>query len=424
MKQLQGFVLRAAALVLAAVLCLCAPAALAADDAAVSGGAVTMGGANTTLIPAEEENCLSWLFGSGDTITLPYLNIRGQGLKKNVTLNLVDCLVGITYNELGSIGSYVSASAAQQAWKAQAVAAHSYLEYHKQYGSSADALVYTPVDQIPSAAREAIRKAVEPVKDEILTYNGSVCDAVWSASAGYNTQTGVYGTCSSRDAWGTEVPYLQSVESPYEEQYHNLLRRSIGKDYTYVEYNDSRTGEPYTDADTTHKSLGGYVQYNTFVSNGRSYRYIGQFVSSRYCFDFGTDENGTPCMTYYGFGHGVGMSQCGAVGYAAERNMGYKAILRHYYKGASITSQGSSGGLFGCGGAAGVVDGNIHALGSQCQTGGAACLADKMRPAAMVHGLSGLLVSRWRQKRTSKILARASQVRRNLVYYRRAERFL
>ena len=162
MKQLQGFVRRAAALVLAAVLCLCAPAALAADDAAVSGGAVTMGGANTTLIPAEEENCLSWLFGSGDTITLPYLNIRGQGLKKNVTLNLVDCLVGITYNELGSIGSYVSASAAQQAWKAQAVAAHSYLEYHKQYGSSANALVYTPVDQIPSAAREAIRKAVEP----------------------------------------------------------------------------------------------------------------------------------------------------------------------------------------------------------------------------------------------------------------------
>ena len=161
MKQLQGFVRRAAALVLAAALCLCAPAALAADDAAVSGGAVTMGGANTTLIPAEEENCLSWLFGSGDTITLPYLNIRGQGLKKNVTLNLVDCLVGITYNELGSIGSYVSASAAQQAWKAQAVAAHSYLEYHKQYGSSANALVYTPVDQIPSAAREAIRKAVE-----------------------------------------------------------------------------------------------------------------------------------------------------------------------------------------------------------------------------------------------------------------------
>ena len=43
-----------------------------------------------------------------------------------------------------------------------------------------------------------------------------------------------------------------------------------------------------------HKDLGGFVQYNTFVSNGRSYRYIGQFVSSRYCFDFSTDATGVP----------------------------------------------------------------------------------------------------------------------------------
>lgn len=345
MKRISMLARRIAALVLAVVLlCTAAPAAFAEGETAHP---TTMGGADTTLIPAEEENCLSWLFGSRNKITMPYLNIKGKGLRRNVTLDLVDCLVGITYTELGSIGSFVSASAAQQAWKAQAVAIHSYLLYHKQYGSSANALIYTPVDEIPSSTREALRKAIEPVKDEVVTYNGSVIDAVWSASAGYNTQTGTYGTCSGQDAWGSDVPYLQSVESPYEEQYHNLLRRSIGKDYTYVEYNDSRTGEPYTDADTTHKSLGGYVQYNTFVSNGRSYRYIGQFVSSRYCFDFGTDENGTPCMTYYGFGHGVGMSQCGAVGYAAERNMGYKAILRHYYKGASITSQGSSGGLFG-----------------------------------------------------------------------------
>jgi len=299
------FARRCAALMLAVVLlCMAVPAAFAAEGDTLPAGATTMGGANTTLIPDEEENCLSWLFGSGDTITMPYLNVKGQGLRRNVTLDLEDCLVGITYTELGSIGSYVSDAAAQQAWKAQAVAIHSYLEYHKKYGSSANALVYTPVDQIPSSARSAIRRAVSEVKDEVLTCNGSVIDAVWSASAGYNTQTGVYGTCSGLDAWGTDVPYLQSVESPYEEQYHNLMRRVIGKDYRYTEYNDSRTGQPYESADTTHKDLGGFVQYNTFVSNGKSYRYIGQFVSSRYCFDFSADENGTPCMNYYGFGHG------------------------------------------------------------------------------------------------------------------------
>ena len=320
-KQSLSFARRLTALVLAAVmLCVAVPAAFAEDAAP---GATTIGGANTTLIPEEEENCLSWLFGSKDKIALPYLNIKGKGLRRNVSLDLVDCLVGITYTELGAIGSYVSAGA----------------------------LIYTPVEDIPSSARSAIRKAVEAVKDEVLTYNGSVIDAVWSASAGYNTQTGVYGTCSSLDAWGSDVPYLKSVESPYERQYHEKMRRIIGKDYDYVEYNDSRTGEPYQSADTTHKDLGGFVQYNTLVSNGRSYRYIGQFVSSRYCFDFGTDATGVPCMYYYGFGHGVGMSQCGAVGYAAEEGMSYRDILKHYYSGASIRTVGSGtssgGGLFG-----------------------------------------------------------------------------
>lgn len=145
------------------------PAAFAEEEGTPEGEAVTeavytvpttIGGADTTLLPAEEENCLSWLFGSKDTITMPYLNIKGKGLRRNVKLNLVDCLVGITYTELGSIGSFVSASAAQEAWKAQAVAIHSYLEYHKKYGSSANALIYTPVDQIPASARSAIEKAV------------------------------------------------------------------------------------------------------------------------------------------------------------------------------------------------------------------------------------------------------------------------
>ena len=351
MNRISLTVRRAAALVLAVVvLCMAMPGAWA-EGGEETAHATTLGGADTTLVPVapeEEENCLSWLFGS-NKITLPYLNISGKGLRKNVTMDLVDCLVGITYTELGSIGSYVSASAAQQAWKAQAVAIHSYLLYHKQYGSSANALIYTPVENIPSSTRKAIQQAVESVKDEVLTYNGKVIDAVWSASAGYNTQTGVYGTCSSLDAWGSDVPYLQSVVSPYEEQYHNLLRRSIGRDYRYTEYNDSKTGQPYESADTSHKDLGGYVQYNTFVSNGRSYRYIGQFVSSRYCFDFSADENGTPVMNYYGYGHGVGMSQCGALGYANEKGMNYKKILQHYYSGTSISrAKGdTSGGLFG-----------------------------------------------------------------------------
>ena len=80
MKHLHRFVRRAAAFVLAAVLCVCvlAPAASAA---------VTIGGADTTLIPAEEENCLAWLFGSSDTITMP----TRQSTRSSVTLRRRPC---------------------------------------------------------------------------------------------------------------------------------------------------------------------------------------------------------------------------------------------------------------------------------------------------------------------------------------------
>ena len=98
MKHLHSFARRAAAFLLAAVLCVCIPAAAAS-------AATTIGGADTTLIPAEDENCLSWLFGSKDKITMPYLNIKGQGLKRNVTLDLEDCLVGTPIPSLAPLAA-------------------------------------------------------------------------------------------------------------------------------------------------------------------------------------------------------------------------------------------------------------------------------------------------------------------------------
>ena len=41
-----------------------------------------------------------------------------------------------------------------------------------------------------------------------------------------------------------------------------------------------------------------------------------------------------------GFGHGVGMSQYGALGYA-KHGAGYAAILRHYYTGTALATVSS-----------------------------------------------------------------------------------
>ena len=89
MKHISMFARRAAALLLAAVLLVGAiPAAFAEEESTPEGEAVpeavytvptTIGGADTTLLPAEEENCLSWLFGSKDTITMLSRITRGKG---------------------------------------------------------------------------------------------------------------------------------------------------------------------------------------------------------------------------------------------------------------------------------------------------------------------------------------------------------
>lgn len=345
-----------ACLALAAALC----ALPAFADDAEEGMGTTIGGANTDVGWQEEYGLEDYLasqpqaysptpsINTDRTITLEYLNVVGEGLKTDYSLDLVDCLLGITYMEFGSIYSYkgVTAAIAKEVWKAQAVAIHGYLVHNmcnNPNAKASNALIYTPVETIKANAPNTyalLREAVEEVADVLVVYGAGgdpadyvVCNTVYSCSGGYNTVTGEHGTCAGLDGWGTDTPYLQSVVSPYDEQYHNMLVNAIGKAYTYVEYNDSKTGERYWGADTTHKSLGGFVLYETLVSNGVKYRYLNQFVSSRYCFDFDPE---TLTMNYYGWGHGIGLTQTGMLGYAMEDGWTYDQILLHYYSGTTL----------------------------------------------------------------------------------------
>ena len=56
------------------------------------------------------------------------------------------------------------------------------------------------------------------------------------------------------------------------------------------------------------------------------------------CFTVSYDAS-TDCFLFdvYGYGHGVGMSQWGAVGYASN-GWSYQQILQHYYPGTSLTT--------------------------------------------------------------------------------------
>ena len=45
-------------------------------------------------------------------------------------------------------------------------------------------------------------------------------------------------------------------------------------------------------------------------------------------------------FTARGYGHGCGMSQFGAIGYASIEGRSYDWILAHYYPGTSLTTCG------------------------------------------------------------------------------------
>lgn len=108
----------------------------------------------------------------------------------------------------GVVPAEMPSSWAQEAHKAQAIAARSYalanLGKRANYGYD---LKDTPEDQAyggASAETPNTNYAVDDTKGIVLTYNMKVINAYYSASAGGQTNT---------NSWGSNLPYLRSVPS-------------------------------------------------------------------------------------------------------------------------------------------------------------------------------------------------------------------
>ena len=80
-------------------------------------------------------------------------------------------------------------------------------------------------------------------------------------------------------------------------------------------------------ATTTGRNLRENVLNNV---NGKTLRSAAFDIS----YDAGSEAF---TFTVYGYGHGCGMSQWGAIGYA-RNGWGYQDILTHYFVGTTITT--------------------------------------------------------------------------------------
>ncbi len=212
----------------------------------------------------------------------------------------------------------------KEAIKAQAVAAHSYLLYHISRGEIPSCPLKTPETRV--------KEAVAEVLDEVIYCDGKVIEAVYSRSSGGGTQ-------SSADYWGGVCSYLQPVDSPYDIEY---FTRTVTADYAAEWYPESTFPEDKNDwFEVVERNSTGFalkVRAGDQVLSGISFTSTKHlWMKSNKITDIAYDKaTDSFTFTVAGYGHGVGLSQIGANGYAKYEGRDYEWILKHYYTGVTI----------------------------------------------------------------------------------------
>jgi len=176
---------------------------------------------------------------------------------------------------------------------------------------------------------QKIKGAVMSTAGQVLLYGDTLIEATYFSCSGGKTE-------KASAVWGTDVPYLQSVLSPGEEQspkYEATV--SFSKDVLSELLGISLSGSPEKWISMQIYTEGGGV--GSLVIAGRTFsgvelrKLLGLNSTA---FTVSASSHGLT-FTTYGHGHRVGMSQYGAEAMAVKGNT-YQQILSHYYPGTRI----------------------------------------------------------------------------------------
>lgn len=179
-----------------------------------------------------------------------------------------------------------------------------------------------------------IMKAVNDTKGKIIFYGGEPINALFHSNSGGSTEL-------SLNVWGGNFPYFQTVETSGEEYYSSysseveiskddLIQKMLEK-YSDFKIDFSKADciriEGYTDSGRIQRLIIG----NRLIT-GVEARTIFGLKSAK--FNFEILENSVK-FSVIGYGHGVGLSQCGSDA-LAKNGQNYEEIIKHYYKDVEI----------------------------------------------------------------------------------------
>ncbi len=299
-----------------------------------------------------------------DVVTAPEKSIiEKEGLTINVYMNAQKKVVEMKLEEylLGVVAAEMPASFEMEALKAQAIAARTYAlgRATKLYGSNtdkthngADVCIDPGHCQAWISKNTAIKrwgflysfgywnkicKAVDDTSGQVLEYNKVLINPLFHSNSGGHTE-------NVEDVWaGVSEPYLRGVESLGEDTFKEYKSEVILEPQQMIkilkEYNpeiELEQEDIMSDIEIKKYSLGDRVidiKIGNIIMKGTEFRKLLQLKSTN--IKLAQLPDGKISITTLGYGHGVGMSQCGA-NYLAKKGTSCEDILKHYYKGVEI----------------------------------------------------------------------------------------
>jgi len=279
------------------------------------------------------------LFVRDDEIKFEHVSnnfIRVKDEETGKVLNVVfeDYIKGVLAGEMG-------ASFPLEALKAQAVAARSYAMYKMEKTKQDDYdIVNTVTNQVYLTDEDLkekwkdeyqtkinkIKNAVVETRGQYMTYDGEIVEALFFSTSSGKTE-------NSEDVFTSKVPYLRSVSSD----------DSLSPVYTdtaiikKIDFYSKLNLEIADKLNIENKETTETGRIKKIIINGTEF--TGRDVASKlelrsnHFEILETEEN--IIINTKGYGHGVGMSQYGALA-MAKKGYTYDEILKHYYTGIKI----------------------------------------------------------------------------------------
>jgi len=241
----------------------------------------------------------------------------------------------------GVVASEVGKDWENEALKAQAVISRTYAVFNKNLNGEKNFHLTSSVLHQAYKGENVdplITEAVDSTKGEILTYEGRPANTLYHSTCEGNTEL-------PEEVWAESFPYLKSVEcngknAPYE---------SWQRRFTFDEINKSLGIAGFSDMSIVSYSATGRVKTLKIIISGTNEnapseteiratelrRMLGykELPSTHFTL---TRTDTEIIFDGKGYGHGVGLSQWGALEMARE-GKNYREILTHYYPGTAIT---------------------------------------------------------------------------------------